>query len=330
MKSLFIVIALVVNGTVWASNRDKLKSVRNINRIAFGSCNKQFMPQPLWPQLIKEHPDLFIWGGDNIYANDADPKKIEAAYELQNQQSDYKMFKNVTPFIGTWDDHDFTDDNANGHYKFKQTSQKLFLNFIEEPKGSHRWKQEGVYTSYTFGPEEKQVKIILLDTRYFKDVDKDAKLLGKKQWEWFEREVTHSKAKLLMIVGGFPMMSIDMPMSVEWADYPEEKLHLLEVVKKTSSPVLFLTGDKHFGSIYRGVDDHVELLASGMTHTAKAALRPYIRAKFANYVFDLHYAMIEIEWQNSIPLLTLSIRNEKGISLVSQKFKWNGVKWMNP
>ena len=37
--------------------------------IAFGSCNRDELPQPLWPVIAEENPDLWIWAGDNIYAD---------------------------------------------------------------------------------------------------------------------------------------------------------------------------------------------------------------------------------------------------------------------
>ncbi|MCR9083112.1 MAG: alkaline phosphatase family protein, partial [Cyclobacteriaceae bacterium] len=38
-----------------------------ITRIAFGSCNRQNRPQPLWQPIVSDNPDLWIWMGDNIY-----------------------------------------------------------------------------------------------------------------------------------------------------------------------------------------------------------------------------------------------------------------------
>ena len=37
--------------------------------IAFSSCNRDEVPQPLWPVIAEENPDLWIWAGDNIYAD---------------------------------------------------------------------------------------------------------------------------------------------------------------------------------------------------------------------------------------------------------------------
>ena len=43
-----------------------------IQTIAFGSCNKQDMDQSFWPIIAAQNPDLWVWLGDNIYADTED------------------------------------------------------------------------------------------------------------------------------------------------------------------------------------------------------------------------------------------------------------------
>ena len=40
-----------------------------VERIAFGSCAKHWQPQPIWDAIIEKEPDLFLFLGDNIYAD---------------------------------------------------------------------------------------------------------------------------------------------------------------------------------------------------------------------------------------------------------------------
>ena len=40
-----------------------------VTRIAFGSCNKPELPQPLWPAITAFKPDVFVWLGDVVYAD---------------------------------------------------------------------------------------------------------------------------------------------------------------------------------------------------------------------------------------------------------------------
>ncbi len=43
-----------------------LNTNKTLTTIAFGSCNKQYEPQPLWKIIVQNEPDLWIGLGDNI------------------------------------------------------------------------------------------------------------------------------------------------------------------------------------------------------------------------------------------------------------------------
>ena len=53
-----------------------------IQRIAFGSCAKQWQPQPIWQAVIAADPDVFLFLGDAIYG-DTDGKTAWAVTEGQ-------------------------------------------------------------------------------------------------------------------------------------------------------------------------------------------------------------------------------------------------------
>ena len=40
-----------------------------LSRIAFGSCCKQPLPQPIWGTILASKPELWIWSGDMVYAD---------------------------------------------------------------------------------------------------------------------------------------------------------------------------------------------------------------------------------------------------------------------
>jgi phosphodiesterase/alkaline phosphatase D-like protein len=44
-----------------------------LSRIAFGSCAKQTLPQPIWDPILTYRPDLFIFAGDNVYGDFQSP-----------------------------------------------------------------------------------------------------------------------------------------------------------------------------------------------------------------------------------------------------------------
>lgn len=68
--------------------------------------------------------------------------------------------------IGIWDDHDYGINDGDASYSDKLASQKLFLEFLDEPPESPRWHRPGLYNAWTFGNPPHQTMVILLDTRY--------------------------------------------------------------------------------------------------------------------------------------------------------------------
>lgn len=306
------------------TNHERMSSIKELKRFVFGSCNNQHKSQPLWKKMAKQNPDFFIWGGDNVYA-DKQHKNLRAAFEKQNSVPDYIEFKSKFPFIGIWDDHDYATNNANGHWRYKDRSQKLFLDFMEEPHNSPRRKQKGIYTSYTFG----KTKLILLDNRYFMDVEKKSPMLGEAQWQWLERELKSSTSKLTFIMGGLSILSPMHPFGDgNWANYPTERDRLLELVEKyRSKGVVFLTGDMHFSSIFRRLG-HLEFMASGLTHRVPRAIWWYLGRRYETSFFGLNYGQVDIEWDGSIPIVTMGIHDRYGQVYHLKSFRFEKNDWM--
>lgn len=185
MPFVLLISLLLLSELSWSkSNQQKLESLKSLQRIAFGSFNNEKDNQPLWKDVMAQKPDLWIWGGDNVYADWGKSESVAKSYQRQNAHPDYALLKKNIPIIGTWDDHDYAWDNAGGDLSFKHISQQLHLDFMDVPQDSLRRKQEGIYASFNFGPAKKRIKIILLDNRYFKGLEADAPILGNKQWKW--------------------------------------------------------------------------------------------------------------------------------------------------
>lgn len=326
MKFTFLFFLLSFSVMAIETNHEKLIAVKNLERLAFGSCNKQYNQQTVWKDMIEQSPDLFIWGGDNVYANTKVPADILKSYQQQNQIEDYKFFKALTPIIGTWDDHDYGTNDGNGRYPIKKQSQQHALDFYEEPQMSPRRMQEGIYASYSFGDAGKKIKIILLDNRYFKELEKGSEMLGSKQWKWLQDEVANSDASLYLIISGLSVISPAAPGSEEWGDYPQERLKLRKILEASKKPYLYMAGDKHFSSVFKRNGEY-EFMASGMTHNTRLPLRPYVRARYPDPVFVYNYGMIDFAWENSIPILTVSVRTAYGQSFHLKKLKWGTSGW---
>ncbi len=322
-------LLIVLSFSTLASNHERLSQIKTLKRFVFGSCNNQNEPQPLWKEMAKQNPDFFIWGGDNVYVDKEVNRDLKLALSKQNAVKDYQNFKSKFPIIGTWDDHDFGGNNTNGHFAGKALAQKLFLDFLHEPENTRRRKQQGIYTSYEIGKGNKKAKFLLLDNRFFMDVDPRASMLGDDQWKWLEHELKKSTAKIHFIMSGLSILSPVHPLGDgAWPNYPTERDRLLELVDRLNvKGVVFLTGDMHFSSIFRR-RGHLEFLSSGMTHRVPRILWWYLGRRYETSFFGINYGQVDVNWDDGAPELTMTIRNRRSEEFHKRTFRLDANEWM--
>ena len=179
----------------------------SLTRLAFGSCNHQLRPQPLYALIPTHHPSAFLHLGDTVYADhhppylpfirwpSPSPSHLAATFRTQLTTSPphYLALTSTTPLLATWDDHDYGENDGDRHTPHKADAQRLFLDFLGAAPEDVRRSREGVYTAYTWGPVGRRVKVVLLDLRYFQDPAPEVRdLLGEEQWRWLEEELDYS------------------------------------------------------------------------------------------------------------------------------------------
>jgi alkaline phosphatase D len=313
------------------------KETRNFT-IAFGSCNNQFLTNNLWGEIKKHNPDLFIWGGDVIYSDTDRPEVMVKNYDILLQNNDYKAFKNEFEILGTWDDHDYGQNDGGVNYPMKEKSQELFLDFLGVPKNDPRRVQKGIYYSKNFPVDGKLIKVIVLDTRFFRsDLEKakDGKkryipknggtMLGPKQWKWLENELNDSKADFHMIMSSIQVLSNEHGFET-WGNMPDEvkKLDLL-LFQTQAKNVIFLSGDRHISEIsaktIEGVNyPIIDFTSSGMTHaytSFKGEPNPY---RVSDVVFQNNFGVLSFDLENNT--VQMEIRGEKNQLLQSYSQKY--------
>ncbi|MEM9526720.1 MAG: alkaline phosphatase D family protein, partial [Bacteroidota bacterium] len=138
--------------------------------IAFGSCNNQRRAQDYWPVIGEKKPDVWLWLGDNIYSDTDDMQQMAADYATQQEAPAYRNFRESTPQIfGIWDDHDYGLNDGGKEWPYRDAAKNNLLDFLGISDTAAVRSRPGAYQSYTVGPKERPIKIILLDTRYFRD-----------------------------------------------------------------------------------------------------------------------------------------------------------------
>lgn len=255
--------------------------------IAFGSCNKQGNPQTFWKEILKNTPNLFIWGGDNIYTVSGDMIKAKNSYTRQNNNSDYKKIKKSASVMATWNDHDYGKKDAGVEWSKKDESQQLFLDFLEIPKDDPKRTQKGVYNSKIFEIEKGSIKVVILDTRYFRSPLKKSKgenglyiphdngegsILGKEQWKWFEKELESNYSDFVIIVSSIQFLSSEHGFET-WGNFPHEIERLKSVlINKGVRNAIFLSGDREISEFsmakVKGLRyPLLDFTSSGLTHS---------------------------------------------------------------
>lgn len=259
---------------------------KNSFTIAFGSCNKHNITNNLWDDVLATDPDVWIWGGDIVYADTGNMNKLRQIYSAQNQVAEYKELKTKVPIIGTWDDHDYGLNDGGSEFDMKKGSQQEFLDFIGVPKNSPRRKREGVYAVHNYNLPQGKIKILVLDTRFFRTpLTKDTltkkrfrpngygegTLLGKEQWEWLEKELKRSEADFNILVSSVQFLS-NMHGFECWGNFPHEVDRLTSLISDSKAKgVIVLSGDRHI-SEFSKIDlknkkyPLIDFTSSGLTH----------------------------------------------------------------
>jgi alkaline phosphatase D len=220
--------------------------------------------------------------------------------------------------VGTWDDHDFGVNDGGKEYPSKEGSQAALLDFLGEPEDSPRRQQEGVYASYTLGHPPRQVKVILLDTRYHRDPPgPSGDILGEAQWEWFQEELESSRAQVNIIGSGFQFLPVDHRFE-KWANFPEARNRLLDIIAEAGVPgVILISGDRHLAEISMVSEAPLtyplyEITSSGMTHFVTRPNGETNRHRVGPLFTGLNFGILEIDWNEDSPRVRMQIRGEEG------------------
>ncbi|MEO0481777.1 MAG: alkaline phosphatase D family protein [Planctomycetota bacterium] len=303
---LLAVALLGVQATAWAQDPAAVAHDDTIlSRISFGSCAFEDRPQPIWNRVVEEEPQLWIWGGDNIYIDldargeakyaeetataDGFRTRTERKYAKLFAQPEYQDLLAREPFLlATWDDHDFGLNDAGVEFRYKQLAQELFLNAWGVPKDSPRRQREGVYHCETFGPVGQRVQVLVLDTRYHRSAlqefrrtgrgfpgyrpvrDRELTMLGEDQWTWLEARF-REPADVRLVVSSIQFVSEEHRFE-KWANLPADRQRMVRLIEETGAEgVVFLSGDRHHGELSRMHRDGdyplYDLTASGLTQS---------------------------------------------------------------
>lgn len=284
-------------------------------RIAFGSCNKTDSENKLWDDILAYEPLIWIWGGDNIYADTDDMEKLRTMYLAQNQVEGYRNLKEKTLITGVWDDHDYGLNDGGEEFAAKEESQQAFLDFMAVSANDSRRHINGTYSRTELSVPVGSVNIYNLDTRYFRsklknsmaenrryepDTTRSKTILGKEQWIWLESELANTKADFNIIVSSIQFLSCEHGFE-KWANFPHEVEKMKElIVNSRANRVLFLSGDRHISEFSRTTIDGlnyplIDFTSSGLTHSYTEYKGEPNRYRVGSVVNTISFGVVEID-----------------------------------
>ncbi len=335
MKSLFKYIAIVL--ILFSCKKNDNKEIEtkeptsNDLVIAFGSCNRQTFTNTLWKPVLEHQPVAWIWGGDIIYSDTDDMELMAQHYQQQREQEGYSEIVENMTILGTWDDHDYGLNDGGLEYVAKAESQQLFLDFMGVSKTDSRREREGVYHSEVIETNEGSVKVIILDTRYFRsaltpsespgmryqpNVYGEGTMLGDAQWQWLEQELNNSKADFNLIVSSIQFLSAEHGFET-WGTMSHEVDKLKSLIGASKAKgVMVLSGDRHISEFSKttieGVDyPLIDFTSSGMTHSYSSFDGEPNQYREGEVVSDLSFGLLKINFETKE--VTMQMRGENNI-----------------
>ena len=308
--------------------------------IAFGSCDNQNIENKMWTGILKNKPDVFIWGGDVIYNDTEDMKRKKKIYQKQKNDPVYLDFIKKTEVIGTWDDHDYGENDGGADYKMRAVSQQLFLDFLDVPKDDIRRKRPGVYFAKDYRVNDHSIRIIVLDTRYFRSpLTRDHKtrkrykpnpygegtMLGEAQWKWLEQQLKESNADFNIIVSSIQFLSGEHGFET-WANMPHEVDRLNRLITESQAKgVIILSGDRHIAEIsaehLNGLTYPViDITSSGLTHSYSAYSGEPNRYRISNVVPEKNFGILKFRFRPKEVTFEIRGENNRLFESYTQKY----------
>ncbi|MGF1554743.1 alkaline phosphatase D family protein [Paucihalobacter sp.] len=308
--------------------------------IAFGSCNNQKLENNLWPAVLINNPNVWVWGGDNIYSDTYDMEKMAMDYKTLKEHKDYVNVVNSAVILGTWDDHDYGLNDGGEDYEMRKESQRLFLDFFDVPKEDPRRAREGIYHAELFETVNGSVKVIVLDTRYFrtaltKSETKNRRyqpnpygegtVLGEEQWKWLEYELKNSEANFNVIVTSIQLLSGEHGFET-WANFPHEQDKLYYLIKSSKAKgIMVLSGDRHISEFskkeIKGLKyPLIDFTSSGLTHVYSSYSGEPNQYRIGNVINQKSFGVLRFNFKAKRVIMSMHDESNKPLAAYVAKY----------
>ena len=233
--------------------------------IAFGSCaylNDRFSrPGPPWggdygifDVIAARAPDLMLWLGDNVYFREPEwtsPEGMSGRYRAYRALPELRKLARASSHLAIWDDHDFGPNDSDSSFTLKGAALETFKRYWANPSYGLPGVP-GVFGMATLG----DVDFFLLDNRFHRYPNRyppvpEKAMFGAAQLKWLKQALIASRATFKVVAAGGQFWNRANRYEA-FFNYPAEQKALADWLLEQKIPgVVFLSGDRHLGGLWR-------------------------------------------------------------------------------
>ena len=291
--------------------------------VATGSCARypEDPDQVIWRSVAAANPDLFLWLGDNIYADSGQPSAFATDYQRQRGVPAYQPVSRRIPQIAIWDDHDSGLNNGDRGNPHKEAALKAFKDYWANPSYGLD-DTPGVFFDYHYGG----VDFFMLDDRYYRDPNDapdgpNKTMLGAAQKAWLKERLRRSKAPFKVIASGSGWTVSKGPGGDSWASFLSERNELFDFIRdERISGVVLVSGDTHVAELNavpwseNGGYDMYDLVSSPLAQDTSDNFlerRPESRIRQV-YFGSTNFGLLYFDMRGEDPWLEFNVVNYRG------------------
>lgn len=218
--------------------------------------------------------------------------------------------------------------------------KELFLNFIGANTSDIRRTRDGVYYSKTYKVKDKSIKVIVLDTRYFRskltkdptgrkryipNTDPNSTMLGKAQWDWLKQELDNSKADFNILESSIQVLSYEHGFET-WGNMPNEVAKLKKIIADSKAKgVIILSGDRHIAEISQAqlpgmAYPLIDITSSGLTHSYSSYSGEPNKYRVSKVVPKKNFGLLKFNLKDN--KVTFEIRGLNNVLYVSKTHQY--------
>lgn len=289
-------------------------------RLAISSCAKEDAgSRAVWKRMAEENVDAVVLIGDTPYIDSTDLAIQTRRHQEFAAVPEYQELLRSRPCWWTWDDHDFGGNDTSGLLPGKENSRLAFTRY--RPQASFGDGQEGIYTSFRYGP----VEVFMLDARWFSMTAASyasptkPTLLGQAQWQWLQEKLLASTASFKLLACGMIWDDKENKELDDWGSYMHERKALEKFIGDHQIPgVIYIGGDIHASRVLKYPTkktvgyDLMQFIASPIHSSTIASLNVYhldlVRSAVEPHVF----LIMDIDSTVTPPRLSAELVNKDG------------------